>query len=82
MASQTNPLSEMIEAACQRAVTSAMELRSRRLMKVPEAADYLALSRREVYNMIANGNVRFVSHGKCKMIDIRDLDSWIEQHKK
>ena len=73
---------QAIEAACQRAVTSAMELRARRLMKVPEAAEYLALSRRELYNMIANGDVRVVSHGKCKMLDVRDLDTWIEQHKK
>ena len=73
---------QVIEAACQRAITSAMELRSRRLMKVPEAAEYLALSRRELYNMIANGDLRVVSHRKCKMLDIRDLDTWIEQHKK
>lgn len=73
---------QAIEAACHRAVASAMELRSRRLMKIPEAADYVALSRRELYNMIANGDLPVVSHGKCKMLDIRDLDAWIEKHKK
>ena len=51
-------------------------------MKIPEAADYIALSRRELYNMIANGELPVVSHGKCKMLDIRDLDTWIEKHKK
>ena len=72
---------QAIEAACHRAVTSAMELRSRRLMRVAEAAEYLALSRREVYNIIANRDLPAVSHGKCKMLDIRDLDAWIEKHK-
>ena len=73
---------QAIEAACHRAVTSALDLRSRRLLKVPEAAEYIALSRRELYNMISNGELPVVSHGKCKMLDIRDLDAWIEKNKK
>ena len=83
MSSSAGTLSfeQAIEAACQRAVSSAMDLRSRRLVKIPQAAEYIALSRREVYNMISTGELPVVSHGKCKMLDIRDLDAWIERNK-
>ena len=73
---------QALDAACHRAVTSAMELRSRRLLKISEAAEYIALSRRELYNMISNNELPVVSDGKCKMLDIRDLDTWIERNKK
>ena len=39
------------------------------------------LSEREVYNMISNGQLRAVKHGWRKMVDIRDLDEWIESKK-
>lgn len=50
-------------------------------MTVQEAAVYLALSEREVYNMIANKELNGVRHGRRLMLDIRDLDVWITAHK-
>jgi len=54
---------------------------NRRLLSVEEAAVYLALSKREIYNMIANRELKAVLHGRRKMLDIRDLDEWIERNK-
>jgi excisionase family DNA binding protein len=42
---------------------------------------YLALSEREIYNMIANKDLSGVRHGRRLMLDIRDLDVWIATHK-
>jgi excisionase family DNA binding protein len=52
-----------------------------RLYSAKEAAKYIGLSTREVYNMIANGELPAVRHGKRTMLDKRDLDSWIDRHK-
>ena len=57
------------------------ETTNRRLLSVEQAAVYLSLSEREVYNMIANGQLHSVKHGRRKMIDIRDVDAWIEGNK-
>jgi excisionase family DNA binding protein len=82
--STSDPLSQMIEAACETAIKKAMNISDvspRRLMTVQEAALYLALSEREVYNMIANKELNGVRHGRRLMLDIRDLDVWITAHK-
>lgn len=84
MASQTNPLSEMIEAACEAAIKRAMrisEISQRRLLTTKEAAVYLTLCEREIYNMIANRQLPSVRHGKRLMIDIKDLEQWIKDRK-
>ena len=52
-----------------------------RLRSIEEAAAYLSLSKREVYNMIANRELPPVPRGRRKMLDIRDLDSWIDRNK-
>ncbi len=58
------------------------EVTNRRLLTVEETAVYLSLSKREVYNMIANGSFPVVPHGRRTMLDIRDVDSWIERNKR
>jgi excisionase family DNA binding protein len=58
------------------------ESAQRRLLCPEKAAHYLSLSRREVYNMIANGQLRAVRQGRRKMLDIRDLEMWIEENKR
>lgn len=81
----TDPLSRMIEAACEAAIRRAMnisEVSPRRLLTVEEAAVYLTLSEREIYNMISTSELVAVRHGKRRMIDIRDLEAWIAAHKK
>jgi len=80
----TDPLSQMIEAACEAAIKRAMkigDISPRRLLTAQEAATYLALSEREVYNMIANKELTDVRHGRRLMVDIRDLEQWIASHK-
>lgn len=52
-----------------------------RLRSIDDAAAYLSLSKREIYNMFANRELPSVPHGRRKMIDIRDLDAWIDRNK-
>ncbi len=81
MATRTDPLSQMIEAACEAAIRRAMsisDISPRRLLTAPEAGVYLALSEREIYNMIANKEITGVRHGRRLMIDIRDIEEWID----
>jgi excisionase family DNA binding protein len=84
MTTRLDPLSQMIEAACEAAIKRAMsvsDLSPRRLLTAQEAAVYLALSEREVYNMIANEQLVGVRHGRRLMIDIRDIEEWIDRKK-
>jgi excisionase family DNA binding protein len=79
-----DPLSEMIEVACGAAIRKAMnvtDLTSRRLLTVKEVAVYLAVSEREVYNMLSKNELRSVRHGRRLMVDLRDLERWIEGNK-
>lgn len=57
------------------------DLSPRRLLNVEDAAAYLSLSEREVYNMISNKDLAAVRHGRRVMLDIRDLELWIQDNK-
>jgi excisionase family DNA binding protein len=75
---------EAIAAAVEtglRKVLNLSEVTNRRVFSVEEAATYIRLSRREVYNMIATKQLRTVKHGKRTLLDIRDLDEWVELKK-
>jgi excisionase family DNA binding protein len=52
-----------------------------RLLTLKEAATYLALSLSTIKKMLISGELKVVSRGGRRMIDIHDLDLWIEQHK-
>jgi excisionase family DNA binding protein len=52
-----------------------------RLLTLKEAAAYLALSLSTIKKMLICGELKIVSRGGRRMIDIHDLDLWIEQHK-
>ncbi len=54
----------------------------RRLMTAKDAALFLCLSEREIYNMIASRELPEVRHGRRLMLDVRDLERWIEVNKK
>ena len=81
----TDVFSRLIEQAVESGVKKALnvsETTNRRLLSVEQAAVYISLSEREVYNMVSIGDLDAVKHGRRKMIDIRDLDAWIESRKK
>jgi excisionase family DNA binding protein len=75
-------LTVMVEAIAD-AVAKRLEVRgfAHRLLTIEETAAYLSLSKREVYNMIATGELRAVTHGRRKMLDSVDLHRWIERNK-
>jgi excisionase family DNA binding protein len=83
--SATDAIQSVIEQAVEAAVRRALnihEVTNRRMLSVQEAAVYLSLSKREVYNMIANKELPVLPYKtRKKTIDIRDLDQWIEANK-
>ena len=84
MSGAADAFSQVIEQAVAAGITKALGVNdgtNKRLLSVDQAATYLCLSKREVYNMIANHQLVAVTHGRRKMLDIRDLDAWIEQNK-
>jgi excisionase family DNA binding protein len=70
-------LIEALAAIVQQVGTS----NTRRLMNAEEAAVYLALSPKTIYNMVEAGQLPPVRHGKRIMLDIQDLDAWIRMSK-
>ena len=84
MSSVTDAFQHLIEQAVEAGVRKALnlsEVTNRRLLSITEGAVYLALSKREVYNIIAAGEIPAVSQGRRKMLDIRDLNEWIARKK-
>ena len=80
----SDALSRFIEAACESAIKRVMnitDLPPRRLLTIKEVAVYLAICEREVYNMIADSELRGVRHGRRLMVDLRDAEHWIECNK-
>ena len=55
--------------------------RPTRLVTLKEAAAYLSLSLSTIKNMLVSSELRVVSRGGRRMIDVQDLDLWIERHK-
>jgi hypothetical protein len=80
----TDAISQAIKGVVAEAVREALnvsEATNRRLLSIAETAVFLCLSEREVHNMISSRELMAVTHGRRKMIDIRDLDLWIERNK-
>ena len=74
-------IEQAVEAGIRKALDGVNEGRNKRLLSVEQAATYLSLSKRELYNMIANNELSAVKHGRRKMVDLRDLDAWIDSNK-
>jgi excisionase family DNA binding protein len=80
-------LNDIIEAVADRVSERLMRERGRengassRLLTLKGAAAYLSLSLSTIKNMLVASELRVVSRGGRRMIDIRDLDLWIERNK-
>jgi len=84
MSNITDAFQQVIEQAVEAAVRRALSINdatNRRLFTIEECAAYLSLSEREIHYMIARRQLPAVSHGRRKMLDIRDLDEWIVRNK-
>jgi len=56
---------------------------SRRLLRLKQAAEYLSMSPGKLRALIQAGEIPVVKYGKNApwLIDVRDLDHWIERNK-
>jgi len=52
-----------------------------RLLSYEAASAYLSLSYWSVRTMVTGGQIPHIRSGKRILIDVQDLDIWIEQHK-
>ena len=80
----TEAFAQVIEQAVLDALKRALnvsDVSGRRLVTAKQAALYLCLSEREIYNMVSNREIRGVRHGRRLMLDIRDLERWIDVNK-
>jgi excisionase family DNA binding protein len=86
MSSAADAFSQVIEEAVAAGIRKAYggvnDGTNRRLLSIEQAATYLCLSERELYNMLANKELVAVKHGRRTMLDVRDLDQWIESNKR
>jgi excisionase family DNA binding protein len=51
---------------------------SPRLLRVPQAAQYLGATNWFVEELCRNKRIAFLTVGKYRVIDVRELDRWIE----
>jgi excisionase family DNA binding protein len=80
----TDAFAEIVKTAVADGVREALNVQAatnRRLLTVEQAAEYLALSKRVIWEMIASHEFPVVAHGRRKMVDIQDLDVWIARNK-
>jgi excisionase family DNA binding protein len=53
-----------------------------RLLRIPEAAHYIGGTNWCVEELVRGKRIPFIVVGKYRVIDIRDLDAWIDAEKK
>ena len=73
-------IEEAVESGIRRALNGHATLGQAQLVSVNATANRLGLSTREVYNMLSNGELSYVTHGKRKLVDSRAIDGWIAEH--
>ena len=56
-------------------------VQGKRLISIKEAGDYLSRSPWTVAEMVRSGRLPYVRDGKRKLLDLRDLDAWIDGNK-
>ena len=52
-----------------------------RLLRVPQAAQYIGATNWCVEELVRHGKLPFLTVGKYRVIDVRDLDEWIDAEK-
>ena len=52
------------------------------LMKPPAAAEFLAIGTRKLWELTNRGEIPHVRIGRAVRYDRRDLETWIEKHKR
>ena len=52
-----------------------------RLFRLPQAAHYLGATNWFVEEQFRNGNIPYLTVGKYRVVDVRDLDAWIDAEK-
>lgn len=53
----------------------------KRLISIKEAGEYLSRSPWTVAEMVRTGKLPYVRDGKRKLLDLKDLDTWIDSNK-
>ena len=54
--------------------------RERLLVRIPEAANRLGLSRSTVYELIAAGELKVVRYGRAVRVPVSELAGWVDRH--
>jgi excisionase family DNA binding protein len=53
---------------------------TKRLLTIPEAAEYLGLSKLTLYEWVSQRKIEYVKVGRLVKFDQRQLERWIEKH--
>ena len=51
----------------------------RLLVRIPEAAERLGLSRSTVYELIASGELNVIRYGRAVRVPVGELAAWVER---
>ncbi len=54
---------------------------NKRLYSIPEAGQYLGRTVWSVREMVYTGKIPYIRDGRRMFLDIRDMDSWIENNR-
>ena len=54
---------------------------NKRLYSIPEAGEYLGRTVWSIREMIYAGKIPYIRDGRRMLLDIRDMDSWIEENR-
>ena len=52
----------------------------RLLVRIPEAAERIGLSRSTVYELIAAGELKVVRYGRAVRVPVSELAGWVERN--
>jgi excisionase family DNA binding protein len=80
-AALTTLIAQAVESGIRRALDGQPNPTQPDLLSVKAVAVRLGLSSREIYNMLATGELACVHHGKRKLVDAAGLREWITRHR-